>query len=244
MPTVHKAINPQNPCPCGSGKTFSECHKKPDPNWEYVGDNYRGEPVYIDKSLDLKIKLRLDEIELRAFHVTTKQEAYELLDEMYEVIEPAMEAISAQSSCRKGCAACCYQAIPCTPLEVSRIKKFMSTSEKKEEWMTRIQELKKHYPKANGNAKFTELAGPYFFERRPCPFLDLEDFTCGIYPVRPQTCRSHMVVSDPDLCHAQELTHISMFQSPIYTKKTMQICLILNAMIYPEKKTEFLVHLF
>lgn len=241
---VHNRMNPNIPCPCGSGRIVSECHKKPNPKWEYICDNHRGEPVYNDKSLELITKQRLDEIESRAYKVTNKQEAFDLLDEMYHAVAPGMDAITAQSSCRKGCAACCYQAIPSTPLEVARIKKFMATDERKELWMNKIRELKDHYPKANGKANFSDLAGPYFFEGRPCPFLDLEDNTCGIYPVRPQTCRNHMVMTDPALCHAKELKQVGIYHSPVYMEQTTRICIILNAMIYPEKKPEFLVHLF
>jgi Fe-S-cluster containining protein len=242
--TMYRTINQANLCPCGSGKAIAECHKKANAKWQYVGNNYLGEPIYSDPSLESAIKERLDKIEQRAYKVETKQEALDLLDEMYEVIAPGYNAISNQMSCRKGCAACCYQAIPSTALETARIKKFIANHERRDEWLKKINELKDHYPKAKGSSTFTELASPYFFEGRPCPFLSTEDNTCGIYPVRPQTCRSHMVVSDPQSCHAQTVVNVGMYHSQVYTEQTTKIVLILNAMIYPNKKPEFLIHLF
>nr|WP_246062091.1 hypothetical protein [Paenibacillus oralis] len=171
--TMHRTINQATFCPCGSGKAIAECHKKANAKWEFVGNNYLGEPIYTDPSLESAIKERLDKIEQRAYKVETKQEALDLLDEMYEVIAPDYNAISNQMSCRKGCAACCYQAIPSTALETARIKKFIANHERRDEWLKKINELNDHYPKAKGNSTFTELASTFskedpalFFQQR------------------------------------------------------------------------------
>jgi Fe-S-cluster containining protein len=237
-------MNPNIPCPCGSGKKLSECHKSPVSQWEFVGHNYLGEPVYVDKLRELATKQLLDELEEEAYQVENRQHAIGLLDRMYSVISPGIESLTAQSSCRKGCAACCYQAIPATPLETARIKKYMEHHVNKETWIKNINVLKPFYPKASQDETFKEAAGAYFFEGRPCPFLNLEDNTCGIYPVRPITCLTHIVMTDPAICHSNQTANIGMLRSAVYSHQTMRITAILSARIYPYKKPDFLVHLF
>lgn len=35
------------------------------------------------------------------------------------------------------------------------------------------------------------------YKRKACPFLNIEDYTCGVYEIRPTTCRGHHAATPP-----------------------------------------------
>lgn len=94
------------------------------------------------------------------------------------------EALDAQRkagrspACRAGCAACCRQPIPVTPLESLVI----------EVW------LQIHMPAARRRLLARQLAASarQAPQLRDCPFL--AENVCGIYPLRPLACRRYLVL--------------------------------------------------
>lgn len=113
---------------------------------------------------------------LRALYVET--------DELFTDIP---EDIRKEIKCTKGCAHCCHIRAVATDLEA---------------------EVAIDYAKDNGvsidvdRLKQQEdlTTDEYIFSpHKRCVFLQ-QDNTCGIYPVRPMTCRTYFVVNDPEWC--------------------------------------------
>jgi len=94
-----------------------------------------------------------------------------------------------KSSCGKGCSFCCHQRIMLIEEEVDLIVMWI----KKQGIEVDMDLLEKQ-------SKFTKE--DYFQgkdENTKCVFLE-KDGRCGIYPVRPSSCRNYFVSSDPKYC--------------------------------------------
>lgn len=97
-----------------------------------------------------------------------------------------------QLACKEGCAYCCSYTIGTFPVEVFRILDYIRTS---------FQPQKINKLTADITSRAKELK-PLAKEQRlslnkPCVFL--EEGRCGIYEVRPATCRNHHAL-DVDKC--------------------------------------------
>jgi Fe-S-cluster containining protein len=131
-------------------------------------------------------------------------------------------------SCKKGCAACCYQLLGVTVAEASLIY----TRHKKlvEELLPRLREdslqmdeillkngIDPNAPPPKGEPPIMlgpsrELLCDAWWELlKPCPFLDEKKRECRIYEERPASCRSYFVTSDPVLCEADQGTRVNVW---------------------------------
>lgn len=81
-------------------------------------------------------------------------------------------------ACKAGCAACCRQPIPVTPLESLAI----------EVWL----QLHMPAPRRALLARQLEAAAHQPPQLRDCPFL--AENVCRIYPLRPLACRRYLVL--------------------------------------------------
>lgn len=84
--------------------------------------------------------------------------------------------------CHMGCATCCTQPIPATPLEVLGVYLYARTR-----LMSRVrQQLQQRFSVYDGGTQNTG---------KPCPFAI--DGACSVYPLRPIACRQFLVFETP-----------------------------------------------
>lgn len=115
-----------------------------------------------------------------------------------------------QVSCKKGCGACCRQAVPLSPAEAWMIADLVASMppERKAEVLTRFAAAGKRlreegFGDRSTTGKSTEdeilaLGLDYFRLGIPCPFLVEE--SCSIHPDRPSACREYLVTSPAAHC--------------------------------------------
>ncbi|MEO6094677.1 MAG: YkgJ family cysteine cluster protein [Fibrobacteria bacterium] len=114
-----------------------------------------------------------------------------------------------QVSCKKGCGACCYQAVPLSPAEAWMIADVVASlpADRKAATLERFAAAKARLSEAGfgerslqgaGEAEVMKLGIDYFRLRIPCPFL--VDDACSIHPNRPSACREFLVSSPAENC--------------------------------------------
>ena len=114
-----------------------------------------------------------------------------------------------QVSCKKGCGACCYQAVPLSPAETWMIADVVASlpPDRKERTLARFAAAKQRLAEAGfaersleraGEAEVLKLGLDYFRLGIPCPFL--VDDACSIHPNRPSACREFLVSSPAENC--------------------------------------------
>lgn len=113
-------------------------------------------------------------------------------------------------TCRgKGCNGCCYQLVMASAWEGALIAQHLSETGKDgllrsviDLGMATAKEIKDPT-----NAKSVSSAAVRYFSKGiPCPFLD--DGACSIYGLRPVSCSSYAVVSDPKNCFPPEVNGV------------------------------------
>lgn len=124
----------------------------------------------------------------------------------------AVKAEAAQGrevSCRKGCGACCRQAVPLSPAEAWMIADVVAAmpAERKAAVLERFSSAHARLREAGFGDKVLKGAGEeemskvgidYFRLGIPCPFL--EEDACSIHPSRPSACREYLVSSPAENC--------------------------------------------
>jgi len=129
-------------------------------------------------------------------------------------------------SCKKGCGVCCYHwaedvysfeartiARTLRKLQPSRLRRLLNTLQKD---VDTLQNLRNSLCKAAhpaGDCQGKNRIDPYdialtsFYElKRPCPLLE-KNGACGIYVLRPLTCRIYVSFSHPRYCNPQLRTN-------------------------------------
>lgn len=124
------------------------------------------------------------------------QAVYQTYDEF---AEKEIENSETQIACKKGCSRCCYQLISCTEMEADEIIKYIMNLPKttRRPLIVRFKKFAikwyKYYEK--NQSLFGVTVSPLEFKPRkdwrgkPCPFLNEENGSCDIYPVRIIDCR-------------------------------------------------------
>jgi Fe-S-cluster containining protein len=122
-------------------------------------------------------------------------------------------------SCAKNCSACCYHWVEDVysfeaiiiasyvrkhmPLRISEIidsfKRDVAEMERLDAIVTSRLMRRRRNPESAGIDSVDLLLASFYQLRRPCAFLE-EDGSCGIYEVRPLTCRIYMSFSLPEYC--------------------------------------------
>lgn len=95
-------------------------------------------------------------------------------------------------SCKKGCSSCCCIAVTCTNPEA---KLALDTAKEKGLVIDKTR-LKQQFIMGQDDTSFVNMDP----DVKPCVFLQ-DNGECGIYEVRPMSCRNYFVVSDPFLCN-------------------------------------------
>lgn len=148
---------------------------------------------------------------------------------VFRKVTDAIVAVSSQSveqhggsiSCRKGCGACCRQAVPVALPEARRLRQVVDAMPelRRSEVLAafaaaeqRVQEsgLMNAFlePEALDRSEAERAPMAYFRLGIPCPFLVEE--SCGIYEERPLACREYMVTSPAAYCAAPDQRVVSL----------------------------------
>ena len=121
----------------------------------------------------------------------------------------AEAALGREVSCKKGCGACCRQAVPLSPAEAWMIADVVAAmpAERKAAVLERFSDAHGRLQEAGfgdkvltgaGEAEVNRLGIDYFRLGIPCPFLEEE--SCSIHPSRPSACREYLVSSPAENC--------------------------------------------
>jgi Fe-S-cluster containining protein len=147
--------------------------------------------------------------------------------------ETAVKSAGGEISCRKGCAACCRQAIPLSEIEAYQITETVEAmpeprrTEMKKRfetawhhfadsgWFERLDESFKMPPEERN-----EIVVEYFNEKIDCPFL--EDEMCSIHQTRPLACREYIVTSPAENCSHLSAETVRMVELPVKTSDTVR----------------------
>lgn len=97
--------------------------------------------------------------------------------------------------CGKGCSGCCSLVVNCTFPEAVLVATALD-QQQHERLQAQIPRLQKA---ADSSASLKEWLRTYRSEAGPCPFLD-QSGACGVYAVRPLSCRSLLATKDPEWC--------------------------------------------
>lgn len=104
-----------------------------------------------------------------------------------ELTDHAAALVAPQTPCKKGCSACCYQAVPIS-LNEARIIEGATGHRYSREAKTLVPAI----DTMETIARFNANCEARLHDPTPCPFL--VDDACSIYEVRPIPCRSHQVL--------------------------------------------------
>lgn len=88
-------------------------------------------------------------------------------------------------ACSAGCSWCCYFSVDVRPVEVFRILDFIETEFSDEQKARVYSEIRAYAAELEGLDEMARMR-----RNVRCVFLDASG-RCGIYPVRPQTCRNY-----------------------------------------------------
>lgn len=119
--------------------------------------------------------MRYPEDEARLEWLGRLLDAYAVIDAGVEAILGKVAGAGLFPACAKGCAACCAQPIPATPLEILGVAWFAAARLEGRE----RQAVKRNLLAANKKSRID------------CPFLVKN--VCAVHPLRPAACRNFIV---------------------------------------------------
>lgn len=152
----------------------------------------------------------------------------QITDAFVGMSEQAIEAAGGGISCRKGCAACCRQAIPLSEIEACEIAEMVEAmpEPRRAEIKKRFETAWHHFADIGWFARLDEtfklppeernrVVVEYFNEKVDCPFL--EDECCSIHQARPLGCREYLVTSPAENCWHLSAENVRMVELPVKT---------------------------
>ncbi|KNY26749.1 SEC-C metal-binding domain-containing protein [Pseudobacteroides cellulosolvens] len=217
-------------CPCGSGKKYKKCC---DGDLEYLGtENYEGKQIVYNKTKIESGRERVKELLEELLDKETKkplnismENGLTLLKDVYLTFDDAIDEFKKYSPCDKGCWHCCCAIVETAVIEAENIRRYVNENfdeNKVGQLSEKVKSILKFQPSSlqmsNERVKMS-----YLKQSIPCPFLD-SDNGCSIYPVRPITCRKHIVFSSKDLCVSGE--RVCMYESSLINDSMINIAQI------------------
>ncbi|EEM01699.1 SEC-C domain-containing protein [Bacillus pseudomycoides] len=221
-------IKRNEPCPCGSGLKFKNCHKDSGDKWVKGYEFYNGNFLYENVSLTINLLETIKKIllKLKSYDSIDEEFGLELIEELYAVYDPAIRQLQKNAPCQKGCTACCFQDVALQKIEVQRIRRYMDK---------KIKKNIRHNLKEKKARK--EIPSSLWTDRKnsiePCPFINITKGECSIYSVRPFKCKSHFVSSSPSLCNEIE-GEITWYDDDRYIKLTQLVIMLINKLVYDD----------
>lgn len=157
----------------------------------------------------------------------------QMTDAFVGMSEQAVESAGGRISCRKGCAACCRQAIPLSEIEAYQIAETVEAmpEPRRTEIKKRFETAWHHFADIGWFERLDEtfrlsleerskVVVEYFNEKIDCPFL--EDECCSIHLERPLGCREYMVTSPAENCWQLSAETVRMVELPVKTSDTVR----------------------
>jgi Fe-S-cluster containining protein len=136
------------------------------------------------------------------------QRVIEHARKIYADIDPQARQRAAElnTTCTKGCAACCYQLVACSLAEAFIIADELLRTRSAHQLKRILAQLDNQCELLRQND--ARLAT--FLKQRPCALLDVDKENpfkgfCSVYESRPLACRLQYVTSDPRLCQPDEI---------------------------------------
>jgi len=171
--------------------------------------------------VEITVTAPVDSVQLGAILPLIQQ----LADTVVEVAVAECRGQRVAISCKKGCGACCTQAVPLAPAEARFIRDLVEALPEPRRTTVRHRFREAHEALAQAglletfldtrgldSAEILELGREYLRLQIPCPFL--EDQACSIHPQRPIRCREYLVTSSPEFCAGPEAATITRVQLP------------------------------
>jgi len=136
-----------------------------------------------------------------------------LTDKLVTIAIDAAATENKAISCKTGCTACCYMAVPVSEPEAYRLRDVVDAMPEPQRSAVQarfaaamdvfrnsglIQDMFQRPRTEEDIPKFMAGLHAYFAKWHPCPFL--ENDRCSIYEERPLICREFMVSSPPENC--------------------------------------------
>lgn len=130
-------------------------------------------------------------------------EQYKHFDVAIENLFKKARAEGSTIPCKKGCHACCYEAVLMTHFEAEPFVEALRALPKdvRRGIKLRLLEWFKRMKKAGIKFAGEPNRSAYYKVHVACPALDPETKTCLIYAARPIACRAHHIVdASPEVC--------------------------------------------
>ncbi|WP_085991576.1 YkgJ family cysteine cluster protein [Oceanobacillus senegalensis] len=132
----------------------------------------------------------------------------ELLQAVSDEISSMEEKVQMESTCRLGCAFCCYFPIIINEMEAKIMKKAIEQFPEQRKNKINVH-LRSYYEKHGEKLKKItsldfeedeEFKKKYRKSFIPCPLLDIKTNQCMAYEIRPIPCRTYVNYTDPAVC--------------------------------------------
>lgn len=101
------------------------------------------------------------------------------------------------TSCRKGCADCCYHPVTISILEGIILYRALLDSQ---QWTLKLRETLRETSERQYGISYAV----WLLSLIPCPLLN-EKKECRVHAARPLNCRTYYATSDPHHCHPHRL---------------------------------------
>ena len=146
----------------------------------------------------------------------------------------AAESEGKKISCKKGCGACCRQAVPIAEAEAFYIAELVENMDepRRTKIKNRFAEVCQRLREMNWFERMEKFADltieerinlvmEHFHENIKCPFL--EDESCSIHLDRPLACREYLVTSPAENCKKPSAKNIRIVEPLLKTSKAFRV---------------------
>ena len=171
--------------------------------------------------LEVAVTAPVDPVQLGAILPLIQQ----LADTVVDVAVAECHEQRVAISCKKGCGACCVQAVPLAPAEARFIRDLVEAlpEPQRATVLERFRDAREALAQAGLLDTFLDTSGlsaeeireigrAYLKLQIPCPFL--ENQACSIHPQRPIRCREYLVTTSPEFCAGPKAAMITRVRLP------------------------------
>jgi Fe-S-cluster containining protein len=158
-------------------------------------------------------------------HISLKEVIARARRTYHDVTRQASKrAAELQTTCTKGCAACCYQLVGCSFVEAFVLAEEVHRTRSREQQDALLVALDKHIEML----KQPDARSRLFFSGNACPLLNVDPDDrhrglCTAYASRPLACRLQFVVTDPKLCQTDAIHDVAMVDTTVVQLRAMQV---------------------
>lgn len=118
---------------------------------------------------------------------------YKAFDEFFE---KEMKIFGVTLACGKGCSKCCYTLITSTEGEINEVIRFINSLPRTvrmpliKKAIGLAREWRDYYRENESSIRINPFKAFNDWQGKPCPFLNEDDGSCSVYPVRIVDCRT------------------------------------------------------